>query len=344
MEDIISRLNAFNAQPEEGDAPRGVIPESDPRPQVEDVQPEVEELEGAAEAEETSETSETETETEDLDDGSYEPWTVESLAEALEKSPDELLEELQLDVNGEKVSIASLHKGNLRESDYTKKTMSLAEERKAFESQRDAKLNAWEQEIQVGAQLIGASEQVLMNEYNAVNWQELKDDDPNEFVVKRQEFNERYQQIQNLKYHANQQYQKLQQEREEEIKQKAPKEYEALVNKIPAWTDTSVAEKEGQALTKYLMQGGYSSDELAKMYDHRAYVNAYKAMKYDELKAKAPEAKEKLKKVPKVLKPKAAKPKLTSKQKQTQALRAKLRKTGDGKVATQLIKDLMYGG
>src|SRR5262245_6565771 len=46
------------------------------------------------------------------------------------------------DIDGENVGIEDLKRGYLRERDYTKKTMALADERRKFESERDETLGA----------------------------------------------------------------------------------------------------------------------------------------------------------------------------------------------------------
>ena len=78
------------------------------------------------------------------------PGSVNELAEAFGIDADDLRKQLRdtIVVDGEKseLSLHEIRRGHLRESDYTRKTQELAEQRKALEAERDAKQSALEQQ------------------------------------------------------------------------------------------------------------------------------------------------------------------------------------------------------
>ena len=92
-------------------------------------------------------------------------------------------------VDGEEfeVTLDELRNGYQRQADYTRKAQSLAEQRKAYE----ANLEAVNQERQQYGQVLENMAQyqnLELAQYQNINWQELKENDPMEYMEKRIEF------------------------------------------------------------------------------------------------------------------------------------------------------------
>ena len=63
-----------------------------------------------------------------------------------------------------------------------------------------------------------------------------------------------------------------------------------LTELMPAWKDSKRWESDRAGLLEYGQSVGFSPEELNQAYDPRAVVALYKAMQYDALMAKRPQA------------------------------------------------------
>lgn len=299
------------------------------------------------------EESEGEPETEQESEG----WTLAEIAEALERSPDELLETLSLDVDGQPMTLAELRKARLREADYTRKTQELAEQRKRSEAEAAKLKSEYQTRLNEASAILQLDEQRLMHEYNSINWKELESEDREEFLVQRAKFEDKAREIQNRRAYLSQHAQKMQQEQRTQWKEGFNKylqdQGQALAQKLPEYFDQKKGAEIQSGIRKYLTGLGYTSEEIngviqgdeiirPGLSDHRVILMAHKARLYDELQAKKPELEKKAKKVPKMLKPSSRKTVNDREAKARNEKLARLRKTGKPADAQSLIRDLLF--
>ena len=64
-----------------------------------------------------------------------------------------------------------------------------------------------------------------------------------------------------------------------------------LAEVLPQWRDEKVAKAEKAKVADYAKKIGFTDQEIAQFYDHRAVTTLYKAMKFDELNGGKPKAK-----------------------------------------------------
>ena len=161
-------------------------------PETEEAQPTEEE---ESQPEEEDESLEVESEESEEDDDDYEG------TDNREVEGEDLY---AVTVNGEEQTIPldELLKGYSRQSDYTKKTQEVSEQRKEVEtlkSQYQAEMNQIQSErghyVEALQALLDGSMGTL-DEFANVNWEELKRDDPIEFVTKKEEFREKQEKMQ----------------------------------------------------------------------------------------------------------------------------------------------------
>ncbi len=148
--DALEKIDKLVDPPQEQPQPVDEVDEATPEAEPES-NPEAEtdtiEAEAPAEEVEAEETSESE-ESEAAPDWELpEKWTLDELAEAIGVDSDALKGSLRTEVNGEEVPISEALRGTLREADYTRKTMALAEERKAFDAERETQAAEWQQKL-----------------------------------------------------------------------------------------------------------------------------------------------------------------------------------------------------
>lgn len=294
-------------------------------PEPEQGQPESEEPVTLQNEEVVEETVEAEPEQEEV---------VYEEAESAEESQDEGNEEAEDSVyliGDKEISlkrIEELEQSEFRQSDYTKKTTELSEQRKALEADSLATK-------QLHGELsdsIKALSESIDSEVESVNWDELAEDDPTEYL-KRQRALDKKSKV-------------LKEAQEKEgvlLQQKAADEVNLLASKMPSWAGEkgeSNRKKDSDLAIKALSDLGYTDQDLSANIDHRFYMLAIKAAKYDALKSKAPAITKKVAQAPKVTPTtKTAQRKVTK----AQEARQRLRKTGSESDALAAIKSLYKG-
>lgn len=227
--------------------------------------------------------------------------TQEDPALAATENPD--VEMVEVDVDGFKVSLPKdkaekLEAERLMQADYTKKTMAAAEERKQAQAESQKALQerqAYAQNLsRMQAQLEGA----LTEQNQTINWQQLLETNPVEYLQQKHLFEQRQAALQ--QNYAEQQ--KLASIHQAEQKQRFQSHIQAqqqeLLAKLPEWKDESKAEADKVAIRKYLQEQGYDEQSVNSVADAKAIVLARKAMLYDQMIAKAQVAAKKVASLP----------------------------------------------
>ena len=227
--------------------------------------------------------------------------------EAEEESEGEITEEEEaeflFEVDGQELSADELRKGYLRQSDYTKKTQSLSEQRKEMESlteQYGAQLQQIQAERQQYIQHLQAlSENQDIKKFD-IDWERLRLEDPLEYVTKRQEFQEAKEKAEEVKTKAKQAMVRSAAEKEQQWSKVVEDEKSKLNPALPEWGETDSQRQLATELRSYAQTLGYSEPEIDSLVDHRSFLVLRKAMLYDEMQNANPKAK-KLKGKPRVI-------------------------------------------
>ena len=210
---------------------------------------------------------------------------------------------IEIEVDGKpvkltKAELAEAVKGQMRQSDYTKKTMEVAEQRKEASKEIEQARQQRDQ-YQTALQQQAQTLQALMGEQNKVDWNQLLDSDPVEYLKQKNLFEQRQaalnQNIQQQQFIAQQR----QAEENENRSRYLSQQQQDLLAKLPEWKDEGKAKAEKSALAKYLTDFGYARDEVAQISDHKAVILARKAMLYDQMVSKAQASAKKVENLPK---------------------------------------------
>ena len=202
-----------------------------------------------------------------------------------------------------KAQIAEAHKSGLRQADYTKKTTELAEQRKAAEAET-TKARAEREQYMQGLQKAQAVLESQLEDQQKIDWETLLSTDPVEYLRQQHLVQARQAQLQQT-YQQRQQLEALSQaEHQEALKAHVESEREKLFANIPEWKDEAKRKAGATELMNYLKTQGLSEQEIVSVTDHRAITQSYKAMKYDQMIAKASAAAKKIDNTPqRVLRP-----------------------------------------
>ena len=251
-------------------------------------------------------------------------------------------------VNGEdtEVSFDELLEGYSRQSDYTKKTQALAEDRKEIEQVREqfkseyGSLQTERSQYQQALGQLGAQLNAGIMRYQGVDWEKLKADDPVAYVTKRDEFREEQERIQAV-HGQMQAVQQQQQADADRMHREAVVEQTAMLGKlIPEWNDAEKQPTISKSIREYALAEGYAKEEVDALIDARSVNVLLKAMRYDELQ-KADVKTKKVRNRPKMAKPGTKRSKSDAARRRKAELSSKLEKSGKAIDAARLIEDLI---
>jgi len=211
-------------------------------------------------------------------------------------------------VNGEEhtIPLDELLKGYSRQSDYTKKTQEVSEQRKEMDGLKGryetemAQIQAERGHYVEALQSLLDGSMGALDEFSNVDWEQLKRDDPIEFVTKKEEFREKQEKMQSV-----QRDQQLAQHRQTEEYKQLHKdaldgEHAALAGKLPDWSDAQKRSKIKKQVRDYALGQGFNEEEIKGLVDHRSILVLLKASKYDAMSNSDVKAK-KLKNKPRVI-------------------------------------------
>jgi len=229
--------------------------------------------------------------------------------------------------SGEEVEVTldDLIKGYQREADYTKKTQTLAEQRKQVESER-AVIEQAKQERDQYQQRLAAIENAL-RQAPQENLEALKETDPIGYAVKVAEQTQRDKQLQAINAERQRIAQQQQAEQSQHLSQFLAVESQKLAEAIPEYADEQKSVQVKKDIRDYAKKIGWSDEELASVYDSRAVLTLYRAMQYEKLMSNKAGVTKKVAEAPKMFKAGVSRQSDPNAE-QTKKAQAQLRKTG----------------
>ena len=235
--------------------------------------------------------------------------------------------EVKIDGKTHKVKQSELIAGYQMQSDYQRKTAELAELRRKADSEiQQVQAERKERANRLDVLIDGLHRQLVGD---SAALQELIETDPQAYLREQHKMQLRVQQLNEAMQHRQAIQGQMTQEEQRQHDEWAKAEREALELALPEWKDTKKATAEQRVIAEYLIERGYSKEELNTLQDHRALLIARDAALYRAgLKAKEKQTKPE---PPKTVKPGAqVDPKHNNKQReQADALRAAKKSQSD---------------
>lgn len=238
-------------------------------------------------------------------------------------------EELEVDLD-------ELIKGYSRTSDYTKKTQTLAEQRKQVEAER-AKIEEAAKLRETYSQRLQVIEQMLSQQPEE-DLSALKDSDPVGYAIKVAEKMEREKQLSAVRAEREAVQAKQVAEHQERLKAHLSQESERLKAAIPDLADEVKGEVIRKEIRDYAKSNGWTDQELSQVYDHRAVIALYRAMQFEKLQKSKPAVQKKVNEAPKALRPGVAGEKIDKDSEQTKRLVKQLKQTGRPRDAAKILE------
>jgi len=295
------------------------------------------------ETETTEEVSAQDTESESVETEVANPdgLSADDLVDQDQVEGNEELNTYTVKVDGKDVEVTQeeLLAGYSRQADYTRKSQVLSEQRQ----KADAELAATQQERQrYQSQLEQFNTQAdsKINELAKTDWTKLKEEDPTEYMLKRDQYRELQDNKRMVEDEQKNLQLKSQQENQAKWQEELGRQQEIMVQRLPEWTDPDKGPKLKQNIKSFAVKKGFTEQEVNSLIDARSVDVLHKAMLYENLLATKISGK-KAKVVPKVTRPGSPATKGEISSDKVKAQRARLRKSGHLNDAKSVIESLL---
>jgi hypothetical protein len=233
---------------------------------------------------------ETQDELSEDEEGLEDPEVEEEGEEGLEEeSEEDALYAVRVDGAEYEVSLDELLKGYSRQSDYTKKTQDVANQRGELDqlahqyTSEVAQIQAERQQYIESLQSVLQGSMTELDHFATMDWQSLKESNPLEYVTKRDEYREAQDRIGALQQEQTLVRQRQQQEEAQLRTRTLGEENTRLVEKMPEWGESSTKQQMATDLRDYAGSQGFIKEEIESLIDHRSLIVLHKAMMYDKL-------------------------------------------------------------
>jgi hypothetical protein len=264
-------------------------------------------------------------ESQDVEEKSEESDEVENPTEESEDESEdapEYVTEGNIEIDGESVSVEEIKLGYMRQSDYTKKTQAVAEQRKAAEDQTAT----YESSLSALLTAAGAD----LSRFDNVNWEQSAVDNPDQYRQAKAMYEQTKQTHDFIRAQANEHHQRSEKQQQAAAKESAKESLTVLKSTIPNWNNDLY-----YSIGEYANSLGVTSEEFNETHDHRMITALYKAMKFDQAKSVT---QKKVKANPtKTLSGKKAEPKDLGKKDNYRKSRERLKKSGSMEDAVQAL-------
>jgi hypothetical protein len=304
---------------------RQAQPEKEPEQKQLDAEPQEEVSEDEVEAEESETSDNPETEEESEETGEEEG---------------ELYFTVKLDGEEYEVSAEELKSGYQRQKDYTKKTQQLAEQRKDYEVRTTELTEQYDRFMQNAS----IADEVLnrdIKQFESVDWQSLKVNDPVGFVQKQIELNDVRQLQAQLRQQAQLGWEHNQKVAAEEHSRLLERERKIALETFPEWKNQDKATAHQIKIVNYAKSLGFEDSELNAISRTRHLLILDKARKYDELQKTKSEITEKVKPtMRKLVKTKGTPAPGSAQKKASMESRDRLRKSGSIRDAAAIMYEM----
>lgn len=170
------------------------------------------------------------------------------------------------------------------------KSIQVSEAQRAWEAERTQAQQQLTQHLQSAQQLNTLARQQLLSEYQSIDWNKLRVEDPLKWSVLNTEFNQKASQLDQhlaqIQQHQQQQTLQAQQQQAAQL----PKERERMLDARPEWRDDTQFQAARSEISQYAHKLGFTPAELGSIFDHRFMLVLHDAARFAALQAKSPEA------------------------------------------------------
>jgi hypothetical protein len=201
------------------------------------------------------------------------------------------------------VPLADIVKNFGLERHFQSKSVAFAEQQKAWETERAQAQQALQQHLGQAETLAKLAHQQLLAEYQGIDWNQLRVQDPIQWAVRNQEFNQKANAIQAHLGQVQQAQQQQQQQGQQAQAQQLQKERERMYEVRPEWRDDTQFQSARTEMTAYAQKLGFTPAEISSIFDHRYMCVLHDAARFAALQAQSPQAVKRVRAAPQQVSP-----------------------------------------
>jgi len=200
-----------------------------------------------------------------------------------QESPSDKYYPIKLDGEDMEITLDEALQGYQRQSDYTKKTQALANDKKQVEADKEALLRQRDHYKQTVDKLVSERQTQSTEE---PDWDQLYEADPLQWMKQKEEFRTNKEKSLELQQEQFRLQQEQQQEQQAQMQQFITQQHDVLLDAIPEWKDPQVMAREKSEIKQYAQSIGYRAEEVNQIYDSRAVLALRTGMKASGLSGK----------------------------------------------------------
>jgi len=216
---------------------------------------------------------------------------------------DEPQQRYTVKVDGEEIEVDldELRNGYQRQQSFTRKSMELANQRKAFE-QEAAEVKQMRDAYAQQLDLLSA--QIQQTVQQEPDWRALAETmSERDLFLAKTEWDQYKEQQKAVEAERQRVAEQQMQDHQRNLEKHLQHQRADMLQRIPDWQNDDIRENERQEVIKYAQRRiGFSEEEIANASDARAIELLYKAWKWDNLQSKKPAAKKRTREAPKMAK------------------------------------------
>ncbi|MBB4230032.1 hypothetical protein [Rhizobium mongolense] len=244
-----------------------------------------------------------------------------------------LADDVEVEVNGQKMSFKELKEGYERTADYTRKTQALKEQVRA----NDAKVDSIrDQSVQWFHRM---EQEIALHLPQEPNWAQLAQDDPAEYIAQQEKWKGIHAQIQRLRNERQLVEQQAAERQEMEFKRALADGQRTLAEMHPELAKPETGKS--QALGKYLVDAGIPVEAINRETNPILFSIAYKAMQFDQLQSQKAKAVKVVDEKPLLATPGSSPARSNSSQSVIDRKMGALKRSGSQAAAADVLKHLL---
>lgn len=201
------------------------------------------------------------------------------------------------------VPLSDVLKSYQLEGHVNNKSIELSNQKTQFEQERTQWQQATQQALHQHQAMGNLALNMLNHDYNRIDWNALRANNPAEFAALQAEFGQRQQQIQGFLQQVDQGRQQEEQQRQQAMRQALNQEHEKLLSARNEWRDPQAFSKARDQIAQYARGLGFQDAELSQITDHRIMLVLDDAARYRALQAATPQALKQVRQAPPMAKP-----------------------------------------
>jgi hypothetical protein len=201
------------------------------------------------------------------------------------------------------VPLADVLKSYQLEGHVNNKSIEVSNQKAALEQERQQWQQATQQALHQHQAMGNLALQMLNHDYQKIDWNSLRVNNPAEFAALQTEFGQRQQQIQGFLQQVDQakQHETIQQQQARQ--QALAQENDKLLSARSEWRDPQAFSKARDQIAQYARSVGFQDAELSQIFDHRIMLVLDDAARYRALQAATPQALKQVRQAPPMAKP-----------------------------------------